>query len=1063
MSTDLTFLTNEQNERLVDRFKVLINDTRLFDCLVGYFYASGFYELYPQLEKTEKIRILIGLKTDRPTFDLVEEAKQLPLPDSHAEIRSEFARKVENEMEGSPDNANVEDGVHKFIDWIRKGKLEIRAYNDSNLHAKLYIMTFKEGDRDRGRVITGSSNFSRSGLSQQLEFNVELKTPADYDFAQKRFNDLWEKSAELSEQFVDTIAKKTWLSTDITPYELYLKFLYEYFKDQLSPEISPDDFYVPEGFLELEYQREAVSAAYKIVKEYGGVFLSDVVGLGKTYMSALLAQQLTGRTLVIAPPTLLDKDNPGSWPSVLSDFRVAADTESLGQLERLLDRGVDKYTNIIIDESHRFRTEDNKTYESLAKICAGKRVILVSATPFNNTPKDIFSQIKLFQKPRKSDVPGLPNLEEFFVKLERRVAKLDRAKDADKYLKATQENAKDIREKVLRYLMVRRTRQEISEFYGEDLKNQGLSFPEVADPTAVYYQLDTEEDRVFTETLSLIKELTYTRYQPMLYYLGEVGQSQKQAQVNLGKFMEILLVKRLESSFYAFKKTIDRFITSHERVLEEFDNGRVFVSKDYATKIFSLLEAGDEDSIQKLVDAEGAQVYEAKEFRKDFRANLEQDLDALRQIQKLWKGVKRDPKLEQLIAELKDTEVLRTNKVVLFTESGETADYLLREVEKAYPGKVLHFTGSVGEERRRQVIANFDARARNKSDQFRILITTDVLAEGVNLHRSNVVVNYDIPWNPTRMMQRVGRVNRVDTDFDKIYSFNFFPTAQANTQIKLKEAAESKIRAFIEMLGADAKLLTEGEEIKSHDLFQRLTSKTTIMGEEEGGESELKYLGIIRDVRDKQPDVFARIKQLPKKARVAKNYDLKMPMLLTYFRKGRLERFFLSGSGRPREIDFLEAAKVFEADPKASARKTDETYFKLLEQNKRYFSGATEEGDEEEVTRGKGGRDATTRLLQILRSAELREYQGFTDEDDLFLGRVIKALEEGIATGYTRKTVLKKLNEEIDGGKATPLRILSLLRKHFPDEFGRAAEVESDRSAGPREVILSEYLLPKKQ
>ena len=170
----------------------------------------------------------------------------------------------------------------------------------------------------------------------------------------------------------------------------------------------------------------------------------------------------------------------------------------------------------------------------------------------------------------------------------------------------------------------------------------------------------------------------------------------------------------------------------------------------------------------------------------------------------------------------------------------------------------------------------------------------------MNLHRSKIVINYDIPWNPTRLIQRVGRVNRVDTKFDTIHTYNFFPTEEGNDLIKLKEAAEAKIHAFIEMLGVDARLLTDGEEIKSHDLFAKLTSKKTIMGENGEEESELEYLTEIRKVRDKNPDLFARIKQLPKKARSSRKISAesntileKFPALLTYIRQDRLDKFYL--------------------------------------------------------------------------------------------------------------------------------------------------------------------------
>ncbi|GAI47807.1 unnamed protein product, partial [marine sediment metagenome] len=175
---------------------------------------------------------------------------------------------------------------------------------------------------------------------------------------------------------------------------------------------------------------------------------------------------------------------------------------------------------------------------------------------------------------------------------------------------------------------------------------------------------------------------------------------------------------------------------------------------------------------------------------------------------------------------------------------------------------LLLFTGDSGASVRDKVLENFDARARHKKEDYRILVSTEVLSEGVNLHRANVVINYDIPWNPTRMMQRVGRINRVDTSFDVIHTFNFFPTTQSNDEIKLKEAAEAKINAFLTLLGGDAELLTEGEPIGSHELFNRLISKKTLEGDDETEESELKYLQVIREIREKDADLFEKIKLL---------------------------------------------------------------------------------------------------------------------------------------------------------------------------------------------------------
>ena len=324
---------------------------------------------------------------------------QQEIKPSHSETKKIVEYAVKTEMESSGDTHEVENGVNKFIEWIRSGKLIIRAYPSQNIHAKLYIMTFKEGSIDKGRAITGSSNFTKSGLENNLEFNIELKNPGDYEFAKNKFDELWKDSVDVCDKFVETIEDKTWLSDKITPYNLYLKFLFEYFKSDLNEtgEIFID--HMPEEFMRLEYQEQAVLNAKKILLAYGGVFISDVVGLGKTYTTAMLLNQLpNSRTLVIAPPSLLDKKNPGSWQNAFFDFNISAKFESLGKLDNLLDGSIDRFDNIVIDEAHRFRNETTETYEKLSEICRGKRVILVTATPYNNTPKDILSLIKLFQK-----------------------------------------------------------------------------------------------------------------------------------------------------------------------------------------------------------------------------------------------------------------------------------------------------------------------------------------------------------------------------------------------------------------------------------------------------------------------------------------------------------------------------------------------------------------------------------------------------------------------------------------------------------------------------------------
>ena len=1050
-STDLTFFTNEEGKSLLNRFEKVLKSTKFFDCLVGYFYTSGFYKVYKSLEDTEKIRILVGISTNRQTFKLMQESQSELDQFSHTEIKDKFKENTKAEFEVSPDSKETEDGATKFKKWIKSKKLEIKAYPSSKIHAKLYVLTLAENPLDEvGRVITGSSNFTSSGFKDNLEFNVELKNKSDYDFALNKFNELWEHAVDVSEDYVETINRDTWLNDSLKPYELYLKFLYEYFKEKIKQDHDDNNrIYLPDEFLDLEYQKEAVTDAESKLDKYGGVFISDVVGLGKTFISAMLAQKLDGRTLVIAPPALLDENNPGSWNNVFSDFRIAADFKSLGKLDHLIKRGTGKYDNIFIDEAHRFRTENNVTYEKLARICRGKRIILVSATPLNNSPKDILSQIKLFQNSKKSTIPNVRDLDNFFKKLDGNLKGLDRKIDRDDYIKGVKNNSIEIRDKVLKHIMVRRTRKEVEKYFGEDLKRQKLKFPDVAEPTAAYYELNDYEDEVFTKTIELIaKKFKYSRYKPLSYYKKELTQPEKLAQENMGKFMKILLIKRLESSFYAFNKSIERFIGYYEKFIEQYNKGHVYISKKYINKVFEYLDNDSSQLIEKMIEDERVEKLDAKDFKKEFKIDLQKDLEILKEIKEMWGKINRDPKLLKFKELLSNDKVLKGKKIVLFTESKETAEYIGKNI---LMDKVIVFSGESSSATREKVIENFDAKARNKKDDYNVLITTEVLAEGVNLHRSNVVLNYDIPWNPTRLMQRVGRVNRVDTSFDKIYTYNFFPTAQANDQIKLKEAAESKIEAFIEMLGADAKLLTDGEEIKSHDLFSKLMSKKSISDEDEEEDSELKYLDVIRKIRNTDKRMFERLKRLPKKARTSRLSDLRKNSTFTYFRKGELQKFFVTNGKEISELDFISAAKLLEVPENEKRTSIGKEFYEHLDLNRKEFEFATTEELIEHKM--KGGRDSTTIILRILKSNQVRSFREFTEEDKYYIKDVVKLLEEGALPKQTQKVLVKVLQKEKD-----PLKILAKLQKNIPDEFFVSHVASSSaKTQGPREVILSEY------
>jgi hypothetical protein len=500
--------------------------------------------------------------------------------------------------------------------------------------------------------------------------------------------------------------------------------------------------------------------------------------------------------------------------------------------------------------------------------------------------------------------------------------------------------------------------------------------------------------------------------------------------------------------------------------INEFERGNVYVSKKHSGKIFEFLENDDDEAIQRLIDEGKAEKYKSADFRDSLTKDLKNDLETLNTIKALWQKIDRDPKLETFIVKLSENPILSQNKLIIFTESKETAQYLSENINKKFPGSPLLFTGGSGEAVRDKVIENFDAKARHPKDDYRILVSTEVLSEGVNLHRSNVVVNYDIPWNPTRMMQRVGRINRIDTEFDRIYTFNFFPTKQSNDQIKLREAAEAKINAFLTLLGGDAALLTEGEPVESHELFNRLISNRAIVGENEDDTSELKYLRVIKDLRDNDPDAFEKIKRLPKKARSAKNPPIPplvkggeggfKDSLITYFRRGKLQKFFMAGDAKNAlELDFISAAGILESGLKDKKLKLPERFYELLDMNKEAFVFATTDGMPEAHSRA--GRDSAGRILGILK-ATMKNTKQLTDEQELYLKMVFTQFEEGGIPKQTAKETLKAL-DDLQKEIMNPLKVLAVLQTHISERFlaGHYAE-RHPQSFGKREVILSLYL-----
>ena len=1044
MEGNLKFFTNEPERDLYSKFQTLLRgEINFFDVIVGYFRTSGFFRMCDALSKVEKIRILVGLNVDRLTAQIIAMEKSGSLFSPTLKIAKEnFSKSIKNEFDNSEVTREIEYGVQKFLEWLKSGKLEIRIYTEKPLHAKVYVMRKceKEITAEIDSVITGSSNFSEAGLISNLEFNVELKDYEDIKFAYDKFEELWKFSEPVGSEYIEVVQNETWLSNSITPYEIYLKTLYEFFKEEINADKEYElENLVPENFINLKYQTDAVIQAKKILEAYGGVFISDVVGLGKTYVCTMLARILDkGRKLVICPPVLVKQ-----WQEVLLKFNVSSKVESLGKLDQIIESGVEQFQYIFVDESHRFRRDTTESFSKLHKICYGKKVVLISATPINNYSTDIENQISLFQSKHNSTIAGVRDLEKFFNKLEKKAKEFE--KGTPEYLKQIAQNSREIRDKILRYIMIRRTRNEISKYYAEDLQKNGVTFPKLGTPEAVTYEFDVEIDNIFSETVTRIKNFKYARYMPLSYLPPSKKYSKMNtAQRNLGGFMKSVLVKRLESSFFAFKNTLRRFEESYKKFIEMFESGDIFISKQ--VDVYEILNNGDEEELLQLVEEDKALHLKSSEFSEQFALDLYSDLDTLKYLRKIWNSVTNDPKFNRLAKELKQNKKFQGNKKIIFTESKETAEYLYKELSKIFGAKVIVFSGDSSETLKKRIEQSFDPENKNGTDEFDLLVTTDVLAEGVNLHCANSLINYDLPWNPTRIMQRVGRINRIGTKHEEIFVFNFFPTSATKKHLSLEERILEKLQMFHETLGDDFKYLSEAENVSPKNLFDTLNAN--LSGDDEEINPELEYLKVIREIRDNDKLLFEKIKRLPKKARTGKISDkIAEESTLTFARNGALKTFFLTGE-ETTQLSFIEAMQFICCEPTEKRISLGEKFFDQYNANCNEFQKMLDENESDTLNFGNAIPANVKKVVSTLKS--LARIPDFTDDREEIIHRMIDAFARGDIPA--RDT--QKINQ-LTKSEKNPLSLFKKIYDIVDDRYLFGRQQTGNFNYRQKQIILS--------
>lgn len=972
-------IIDNRNKTMLDSLKNSLKQAESVDILTAFFYFSGFNALAEEL-KNKKIRILVGNTIDPSAItDLCNAVK-----DSPDELLETYAIRGYTRLNNSQkrnyyvdsfvelfnksslsdefDSTDSQAIFKMFLDKIADGTLEIRLTATPN-HAKAYILTnmFEYscfGDQ-KGVVFTGSSNFTYNGLRGQGEMNERFSDNSKYEEYSDSFEKLWNDSKSIdvcvkdgNQDFINELKKKLWIFAKPTPYQIFIRILFELYASLESSVVKSPYEITDRKFSNLKYQLDAIKYGVDCINKNNGVIIADVVGLGKSVIASAIAHNLDmKRTVIIAPPHLVDQWNDYQQDFGLRGVRVC----SSGKLEELYNTYAADPNPIlyIIDEAHRYRNELSDAYQWLHQLTrshAENKVVLLTATPYNNRPQDLFALIKLFQTPSRSTIHSVDNLGVRFHELIAQYNRLE--KEGKKGLTSEIKYELDQLSQQLRILIdpviVRRSRidlQEIKE-YAEDLKLQGIQFPQVVGPELVEYDLG-EIRPLYLHTLDLLSnKFICARYNPSAYLVnpeefmkqyGELfGEINIQlSQRNLAIFIKRLLVMRFESSKSAFKSTLTSILTSYENIIKWWDKGYVPIKKS------GYLDEPDDEEIQETldeissIDELGIDLNKIKKkaipiekslFREEFIHAVESDIELLKGIYTEWfesDDVGIDPKynvVKQKIA--KSLEENKDRKLVVFSTFADTAEYVKEHLERD-GFRVLLYTGGASQVDRSVVKCNFDASCKpsDQSNDYDIIVATDALSEGFNLNRAGVIINYDIPYNPTRVVQRIGRINRINRKmFDNIYIYNFFPTDIGEENTLIKGISTLKMLLINNIVGSDTKTLTPDETLQSY--FKKRYDEADEENNDRSWDNE--YRNIYNSIKHNM-DLIDEIHSIPERARIVRKGQ-KEVCAISFAKRGDNTLFALAYPDIP-QAKIVPADKVldlFSADHEEKGYEYDE-------------------------------------------------------------------------------------------------------------------------------------------
>lgn len=1042
-------IIDNRSEKLLDYILTTLPGSERARFAVGYLFLSGLKPLREQLECLTEIRLLIGNTTDRETIETLAEGYKRLEPLAEAAEAWRYPKRVAQQQAAQATAGNLSEAfalmdqtdedeaiIQTVTRLIEERKLKVRVYTRGRLHAKAYIFDYGPvydllGNPlprpEKGLAVVGSSNLTLSGIQLNAELNVVVHGNANHAELVNWFDTLWDEGQDFDAALMDEL-KRSWAGgvaaeTDgqpspVTPHDIYLKTLYELVRDRLEGGEKQEVLFEDDITRHLaDFQKVAVRQAIGLIRDYGGCFISDVVGLGKSFIGAAIVKHFESaeraRPLILCPKSLVEM-----WERYNEVYRLNARVLSTGFLREdetagnllLNDARFKDRDFVLVDESHHFRHSDTQRYRLLQDFTkTGRRCVLLTATPRDKSARDIYHQLKLFHPDDRTLLPiDPPNLREFFSGVEK--------------------NERRLRD-LLIHILIRRTRAHILRWYGYDSETHQAVDPErwpqyASGDRRAYVKVDGQPrffPRRELETVEYSIDDTYNGlYQQLRGYMGRARDNRAgqlditpdeltfaryglwhyvqpekrkrapyidlhRAGVNLRGLIRIMLFKRFESSVYAFRQTLSKLHRIHTDFLKALDEGFVPAGVEAQRLLYESDEWEETELIDALREVSGR--YALADFNADLlRQHIQQDQRLLKQMLELVEPIKppQDAKLQTLMGWLKKPGLAK-GKRLIFTQYADTARYLFENLNPKGKRDDIDVVYSGDKSRERLVgrfapIANPWYRPQSGESELNTVIATDVLSEGLNLQDCDKVINYDLHWSPVRLIQRFGRIDRIGSTHDRVYAYNFLPETALDRELGLRDTLNARIKEIHETIGEDAAVLDPSERLNEeamYAIYEKDNRRLSLMEEETEEPFDLNEAEqLMRQLRQETPEVFARIANLRDGLRAARAAD--QPRLFAFFRAGRYQQLsLLDAEGNTLTRDLGEVLRAIRCAPEEPAQPLPPGYNATLMAAKKRFD------EEVRLRRSQQRHSASLTQAQRYVLRELRVlYESLQDEDE---------------------------------------------------------------------------------